>query len=255
MPAPTPILDLRELRRSCSDCALNQLCLPAAITGDDLARLDDLVKRPLPLDRGEMLFREGTQRPALFVVRSGSLKTSVTLSEGDVQVLGFHFPGEIVGFDGLGGDGHRCSAEALERASVCEVPFARLSEVASQVPGLQQQLFRVMSREFGREQEHPVMMGRKHAQARLAIFLRSLSDRFRARGRDPMVLTLSMSRQELANYLGLVIETVSRLFSRLQAQGVLEVERKTVRILDYAALTAIAEGVEDENPAPAACRA
>lgn len=247
--AEARVVDIGELRQSCSACALHALCLPASIDGQDLARLDHLVKRRQPLDRGATLFREGSEHPSLFVVRSGSLKTSVTLPEGDTQILGFHLSGEILGFDGLAGERHQCTAEALERASVCEVPFEQLSRVAAQVPGLQQQLFRVMSREFVREQQHPVMMGRRQALARLAIFLRNLSERRAATGHDPLELQLSMSRQDMANYLGLVIETISRLFSRLHAQGLVQVERKTVRILDPAALHALAEGGEDETRA------
>ena len=140
------IVNLRELRQSCADCALNQLCLPASIGGADLDRLDQVVKQRLPLERGEILFREGANHPVLFVVRSGSLKTFATLPEGDVQILGFHIAGELVGLDGLSGDGHRCTAEALERSSLCEVPFDSLTAVAAKVPGLQHQLFRVMSR-------------------------------------------------------------------------------------------------------------
>ena len=206
-----------------------------------------MVKQRRPLARGELLYREGDQHPSLFVVRSGSLKTYATLPEGDVQILGFHIAGELIGFDGLAGNGNQCTAEALERSSLCELPFDALSDVAEQIPGLQRQLFRVMSREFGREQRHPVMMGRKQAMSRLAIFLRSLSERRQGIGQDSRELQLSMSRQELANYLGLVIETVSRLFSRMQALGVLKVERRTVHILDLASLAALAEKSDDDT--------
>ncbi len=247
MPRPSNVVILRDLRQSCVDCALNQLCLPASIDGADLARLDSLVRQRLPLDRGEMLFREGASHQSLFVVRSGSLKTYVTLPEGDTQVLGFHIAGELVGLDGLGGDGHRCNAEALERSSLCEVPLVAFGEIATDVPGLQRQLFRIMSREFSREQQHPVMMGRKQAVSRLAIFLRGLSERLRAIGHDPNEINLSMSRQELANYLGLVIETVSRVFTRMQALGILRVERRSVHILDHAGLAALAEKADDET--------
>ena len=246
MSSPSPIVNLRELRQSCADCALSQLCLPASIGGDDLERLDHVVKQRVPLERGDMVFHEGAHHPALYIVRSGSLKTYTTLPEGDVQILGFHIAGELVGLDGLAGSGFRSSAEALERSSLCEVPFEALSTVAAKVPGLQHQLFRVMSREFGREQLHPVMMGRKQAMSRLAIFLRSFSERLQGLGHDPYQLTLSMSRQELANYLGLVIETVSRLFSRMQTLGVLKVDRRYVRILDPAALATLAEKPDED---------
>lgn len=245
MSSTPSIVDLNTLRQSCAGCALHVACLSAALDGEDLVRLDRVVRRRKPLARGEMLFDAGVSLPSLFVVRSGSLKTWSTMPDGDVQVLGFHLPGEIIGFDGLLGEERRSSAEALEHTSVCELPFDRLSEIATTVPGLQQQLYRVMSREFSREQQHPVIMGRKQALSRLALFLHSLSERRRITGYDAMELRLSMSRQELANYLGLVIETVSRLFSRLQTLGAVEVDRKTVRITDLALLQALAHGDEE----------
>lgn len=234
-----------EAPSSCGQCAWQSLCLPAAIDGDDLARLDQLVRKRRPLRRGDVLFREGARQPALFVVRSGTLKTFATLPDGDTQVLGFHLAGEIIGFDGLVDEPHRATAEALEDASVCEVPVARLAEVAAHAPGLQRQVYRIMGREFSREQAHVVMMGRKQAMARLALFLHGLRERRRATGHDPDRLSLSMSRQELGNYLGLVVETVSRLFSRLQALDILEVDRKRVRVLDPHALEALAQGDEE----------
>lgn len=238
------VIDFKALRKSCASCALAQLCLPASIGTDDLLRLDQIVEQRKPVDRGATLFSEGTRHGRLFVVRSGSFKTYVDLPDGELQVLGFHLPGELVGMDALPDEVHRCSAEALERSSVCEVPFSVLSDVAAQLPDLQRQLYRVMSKEFAREQEHMVMMGRRQAPSRLAIFLRSLSDRRQRLGLDPKVITLSMSRQDIANYLGLVIETVSRLMGRFQQAGVLEVDRRTITILDMAALHALAEGSE-----------
>ena len=239
------VIQLSEVRSSCTQCAWQALCLPASLDGENLERLDEVVRKRRPLRRGDVLYREGLRHSSLFVVRSGTLKTSTTLPDGETQVLGFHLAGEIVGFDGLLDEPHHASAEALEDSSVCEVPAGRLAEIASRIPALQQQVYRIMGREFSREQMHAVMMGRRQAMARLALFLHGLGQRRRSTGHDPDSLHLSMSRQELANYLGLVIETVSRLFSRLQALGVLEVERKHVRILDHAALENLAQGEEE----------
>lgn len=241
------IVDLHELRESCAGCLLKVLCVPALLDGDDLARLDEVVKRRRPLSGGEILFREGIKHPSLFVVRSGSLKTSTTLLEGDIQILGFHLPGEIIGFDGFADDRHQVTAEALERSSVCELPYAKLDELSRQLPSMHRQITRIVSREFVRTQQHPVMMGRRHAMTRLALFLHSLSERRRHVGQDPSNLYLSMSRQELANYLGLVVETVSRLFSRLQTRRILVVDRKHVRIVDEAALAELAHGEMTDN--------
>lgn len=225
------VLDLDQLRRSCGSCALHELCLPAGIDRTDLERLDTIVRDKRTLDQGKALFRQGDRFHALYVVRSGSLKTFVENPAGDVQVLGFNLPGEIVGIDALANDHHLCNAEALERTSICELPYAQLQQVVREVPSLHRQLMRVISRELVAEHDHLVMMGKQQAQERLAIFLHSLADRYGRLSRDPSTLTLPMSRGDIANYLGLVVETVSRLFSRMEAAGILAVDRRSVRIL------------------------
>ncbi|MGY3039423.1 CRP/FNR family transcriptional regulator [Rhodanobacter sp. TND4EL1] len=224
------VLDLNQLRRSCSSCALSELCLPAGVGAEDLEKLDIAIRDKRTLDRGNALYRDGDAFHALYVVRSGSLKTFVQDETGAMQILGFHLPGDIIGFDALAADKHVSQAEALERSSICEVPYDRLQQVTSEVPALHRQLMRVVSREVIEEHRHMVVMGRQQALEQLAIFLKSLSDRYQRLHRDGTELTLSMSRYDIANYLGLVVETVSRLFSRLEEMGVLEVNRKSVII-------------------------
>lgn len=231
---------VEQLKVGCASCGLAQLCLPASIGHDELERLDAVVRAKRTVERGQALYRTGDAFEALHVVRAGSFKTSAESESGETQILGFHLPGEIIGFDAVVSERHRCTAEALERANVCVVPFAELTRVAAQLPELQRQLMRVVSHEVVQDQKHLVMMGRRRAEERLAIFLVSLCDRYRRLQRDPALLTLSMSRYDLANYLGLVVETVSRLFSRFHELGVLDVQRKTVRVLDERALRALA---------------
>jgi CRP/FNR family transcriptional regulator, anaerobic regulatory protein len=235
-----PALDLKLLQKSCATCGLNQLCLPASIGGDDLPRLDQVVQVKKTLAREQSLYSAGQKFRALYVVRSGAFKTFTVDGEGESQVLGFHLPGEIMGLDAIAAGSHQCSAEALEHSSACEVPYEKIETVARELPGLQQQLMRVISREVQQDQRHLVMIGRKVALERLAIFLHSLSQRLARVRRDPHEFVLPMSRRDLANYLGLVIETVSRLFSRLAEMGVIAVDRKTIRILDPAKLREIA---------------
>jgi CRP/FNR family transcriptional regulator len=228
---PFGVLDFDQIRRGCGSCALHELCLPAGIDSDDLKRLDTAVHDRRSLGRGKMLFRQGDSFHALYVVRTGALKTFVESPDGDTQVLGFSLPGEIVGVDALSGDFHLCGAIALEQTSICELPYEQLQRVLAEVPSLQRQLMRFISREIVSEQHHLVVMGKQQAQERLAIFLRSLSERYGRLSRDSSNLVLPMSRSDIANYLGLVIETVSRLFSRMESAGVLAVDRKSVRIL------------------------
>jgi len=243
-------VDLRLLQTSCASCGLHQLCLPASIGGEDLPRLDEVVQVKMSLDRDQSLYDAGQPFRALYVVRSGAFKTSAIDGQGELQVLGFHLPGEIMGLDAIASGRHQCSAEALMKSSACEVPYERLEEVARELPGLQQQLMRVISREVQYDQQHLVMIGRKVALERLAIFLHSLSQRLERVRRDPHLFVLPMSRRDLANYLGLVIETVSRLFSRLSEMRVIAVERKTIRILDPAKLRELAGEIPGNGRRP-----
>lgn len=226
------VLDIGSLRKNCAQCSLRQLCLPAGIAAQDVERLDRLVRRRRPLARGEYLYRSGSPMAALFVSREGTFKTVALGEDGDEQVIGFHLPGELIGLDGMGEGVHRCESVALEDASVCEVPMADITRVAAEIPSLQAQLFRVMGRSMGRDQDHLEMLGRRHAGQRMALFLHSISERLESLGHSSEVIRLPMSREDLASFLGLVIETVSRTLSKMQEEGVIKVQGRKLRVLD-----------------------
>lgn len=234
------IVDLGRLRRSCAECSLRTLCLPAGVGRKDIERLDSVVRSRLPLDRGEALFRSGEPFESLYVIRSGSVRTAQPGGDGDEQVIGFHIAGEIVGLDAISDDVHHCDAVALERTSVCAVPFGHLERVAAEIPTLQRQIHRIISREMVQDHHHLVALGRRTARERLALFLHSLSARLRGAGYSGTDFRLTMSRDDIANYLGLALETVSRLLTRLTEEGVIEVDRRRVIIHDPAALAQIA---------------
>jgi CRP/FNR family transcriptional regulator len=206
---------------------------------DDVERLDSIVKRARPLHRGDYLFRNGERFRSLYVVKTGSVKTYAPSEEGGEQVLGFHLPGELIGLDAIDKEVHACSATVLETSAICEVPFSRFEELSSTIPSLQHQMYRLLSKEIGQETEILLLLGKKSADERLAAFLLSMSKRLRKRGLSPTDFYLSMSRHEIGNYLGLAVETVSRLFTRFQDEGLLKVDRKHVELLDLEALEAI----------------
>lgn len=240
-----PVIDLVQLRKGCSQCSLQQLCLPAGISADELSRLDDIVKRRRPVERGQHLFRAGDALHAIFVARDGAFKTTSVSEEGVEQVLGFHLPGELIGLDALGAGHHRCDAVALSRANVCEVPFEELATVAAQVPGLQQQLLRVIGMSMGRDQDHLDILGRKQASERIALFLHGLAERLRNIGQSGSHFKLAMSREDIARFLGLALETVSRGFSRLQDEKIILVTGRQIEIVDAAALNRQCHGGEN----------
>lgn len=212
------------------------------LTQEDVDRLDDIVKRARPLHRGDFLFREGDRFRSLFVVKTGSVKTFAPSPEGGEQVLGFHLPGELIGLDAIDKDVHACSARVLETSAICEIPFSRLEELTAAIPSLQHQMYRLLSKEISQDTDMLLLLGKKNAEERLAAFLLSLSQRLHKRGLSPSDFYLSMSRHEIGNYLGLAVETVSRLFTRFQEDGLMRVDRKHIQLIDLPALEALVGG-------------
>ncbi|MCG6965381.1 MAG: fumarate/nitrate reduction transcriptional regulator Fnr [Chromatiaceae bacterium] len=233
------VISLDKIKVACHDCSLAELCLPMGLRPEDVDRLDAIVKRNRPLQRGDNLFRAGETFRNLYVVKTGAVKTFTQSNDGDEQVVGFHLPGEVLGLDAIQDGSHGCSARALETTAICELPFERLEDLSSSIPSLQHQMFRLLSKEISQEAEMMALLGRSTAEERVASFLISLSERFKRRGFSATDFFLSMSRQEIGSYLGLALETVSRLFTRFQDEKILKVERKHVQILDRARLQAM----------------
>lgn len=225
---------------ACKDCNIYQLCLPLGVGEADLNLLDRIIKRRRPLRRREHLFRVGDPFQAIYAVRAGTIKTYTPTMDGNEQVIGFHLPGELVGLDAISSSVHPCAARALETTSVCEIPFDRLESLAVHVPALQRQMLRVLSKEIQHDHTLLMQISKKAAEERLAALLISLSLRFQARGFSAAEFHLSMSRNDMANYLGLAVETVCRVFGRMQDEGILDVRRKHIAIKDMARLRKLA---------------
>jgi CRP/FNR family transcriptional regulator len=246
------VIDLGALRQRCNQCTLQQLCFTGGgMSKAEVQRLEALLKRRRSLQRGEVLYRAGAPLLSLFVAREGAFKTTSLGEQGDEQVIGFHLPGELIGLDGLGQGVHRCSTVALQPATVCEIPFTDLEHVAAQIPSLQHQLLRIIGQSMGRDQDHLEMLGRRHATERVALFLHMLSVRLQALSRPHLEFSLAMSREEIASYLGLVIETVSRTFSRLQDEGVIEIKGRRVRLRDPERLSQLVQEGDERRSARA----
>ena len=226
----------------CKDCSLATLCLPLSLDMQDLDALDNIVKRSRPLKKGEFLFRQGDTFASVYAVRSGSLKTFSVTDCGEEQITGFHLPSEFVGLSGMDTELYPVSAIALETTSICEIPFDRLDDLSASLPQLRRQLMRIMSREIRDDQQMMMLLSKKTADERIATFLVNLSARFRARGYSPQQFRLAMSRNEIGNYLGLAVETVSRVFTRFQQNGLLAAEGKEINLLNLIEICALAGG-------------
>ncbi|HXF65149.1 MAG TPA: fumarate/nitrate reduction transcriptional regulator Fnr [Burkholderiales bacterium] len=230
------LINVNHLRVACSSCSLRELCLPAGLDLREMERVDRLVNRRRKLAHGEHLYRSGTPLAALYAIRSGFMKSCVLHDDGREQVAGFHMPGDLLGLDAISTGRHISDTVALEDTEVCEIPFPHLERLARELPSLHQQLNRVLSREIARDYGVMLLLGSMKAEERLAAFLLNLSQRFAARGYSALEFRLRMTREEIGSYLGLKLETISRVLSRLAQEGLIEVRHKNVKILDAEAL-------------------
>lgn len=221
---------------ACSQCSLGEICLPKNLTDEDRMRFEQIVHRSRPIHAGQHIFRSGDDFTSAASVRTGSFKSYAIDQDGQEQVLGFYLPGEIIGLDAIHEGRHQANVMALDTSAVCSLPFNAMSGLARNMPDLQQELFRVMSQRIS---ELESLSGDLSADERIALFLKSLSKRFARRGYSEREFILSMSRRDIASYLRLATETVSRVLARFQQRGLIEVDRKLVKILDLEGLEAL----------------
>ena len=216
---------------ACSSCNLRELCMPVGLEISDMKKLDEVVATRKQVKQGQLLFGNGDPFTSLYAIRTGFFKTCVSNEDGREQVTGFQMAGEIIGLDGIVTDHHSCNAVALEDAEVCIMPFANVEELSREFPVLQRHVHKIMSREIVRENGMMMMLGNMRAEERLAAFLLNLVQRLHARGFSQSEMILRMTREEIGSYLGLKLETISRTFSKLSEDGIIEVKQRYVKIL------------------------
>jgi len=214
----------------------------------ELNRLDEIIGLRRRIARDERLYQMDQPFRNLYAIRFGHFKTYQVNPAGEQQITGFQMAGEPLGMDAISGERHHCDAVALEDSEVCEIPFSRLEDLFGQVPTLLRHFHRIMSQEITREQNVMLLLGNMRAEQRFAVFLTNLSSRYAARRYSPNSFQLRMSREDIGNYLGLTIESVSRLLSRFKKQGWLKVDKREVTLLDPAMLKAMAAGTEQCSP-------
>jgi CRP/FNR family transcriptional regulator len=230
-----------EYHPHCNNCRLSSICLPYALDSSEIDELDSIIQRSKPIQKGQHLYRESDSFESIYAVRSGTLKAYRTTDDGREQVTGFYFPGEILGMDGIANNAHASSARALETAAVCAIPFSSLEKLSTTLPNLQRHFFQLMSREITEDQQLITLLSKSSADERIGALLLSISTRNARRRLSATQFRLSMSRVDIGNYLGLTVETVSRVFSRMQKLGVLRVENKEIEVLDLDSLRRMAD--------------
>lgn len=244
--APEPVgiaaLKVKSIHPSgvhCAGCANGRLCLPSGLGPDAIHLLDDLIGPRRRVAAGGTLFDLGDRFHALFVIQSGSAKTTILGESGSEQLSGYHILGDLIGMDGIATDRHTTQATVLEDSEICELPFHTIDRLASRVPALRNNLYRVLSQEIVRSHGVMLVLGSMSAQERLVAFLLDLSRRYQLRGYSSTEFVLRLKRHEIGSYLGITLETVCRLFSQFQRDGLLQVAGRSVQLLDLAGLKQI----------------
>ena len=227
---------------TCKDCGIYGLCREVGGPDVDLRLLETIVRNRRIFKRGELLYRIGEPLRAVYAIRCGSVKSYVLTNDGRVQITGFHITGEVLGLGAIAANQYTSEARALETTMVCEVPIDVLEAYSAEVPSIRQQMLNIMSQEILDNQELMLLLGKKNADERLATFLLSLSRRFQKRSYSPSQFNLSMSRSDIGNYLGMAEETVCRVFTRFQDDGLLTTERRQVQLLDHDRLKSLSLG-------------
>lgn len=241
LPVPTRLMaEDGDEARFCGTCAFSEACVAAGYNKPELAELQCLVEHVGPFRAGEYIFRTGDPFRAIFAVRDGTVKTCMVDKDGREQVLGFYLPGEVIGLNAIYPEHFPCDAVALDTTYFCRFSFPKMSALASRIPAVQQHLFRMLSKELGAAS---LLAGDHSADERVAAFLMDLAGRYQARGFSATRFHLSMSRGDIANYLRLAAETVSRVLSRFRTQRLIQLDGRELYLLDPAGLRKIGQSL------------
>jgi CRP/FNR family transcriptional regulator, anaerobic regulatory protein len=227
-------------KADCQHCRLAGICLPCGLACEEVSQLETIVSRRRPLKPEEYLYRQEDHADSIYVVKSGSFRGTMLDSEGVEQTADFYLPGEVMGLDALQKGSFRCSAVALETSAVCELPMTRLNDLCTKIPRLQSQLLHIIGTQISLHQEHVALLGNQSASAKLGAFLLMLSQRYSALGYSSTEFNLSMDRHDIASFLSLTVETVSRQLTKLKDAGIVSVKRRGVQINNMDSLRAVA---------------
>lgn len=216
---------------TCENCNLDNLCIPKGLPRSEVGELALLVNRNNIRQKGDAIYHAGSPFRGIIALRSGNAKLLSFDQNGNELVVDFIFPGELLGFDGLSSQIHNCTAIALETVNYCHLPTYKIEILAVNTPALSQVLLQRSCNQFD-AQVQKMMLSRRPAEERVACFILHISDRLRIRGYSELEFRLSMSRDEIGNYLGIAHETVSRIIRLFQERKLIEVKSKQLKILN-----------------------
>ncbi len=229
---------------------LLRVCTSVA-DGDSASECHDVLARcRRSLAPGAVLYREGDPVRGIFVVRAGALKLSNVGSSGEEIVIGFALPGEPAGLEALAGHRYQRHATALRSVAYCEIPIRRLLRTFGGAPRVPAEMLRITAAALDMSMRRAAIAHRD-ARARVAAFLLDISGRLVGKGIRSADFFLPMPRRDIAAYLGLSLETVSRVLQDLHRRGLIAVRARAVRLQAFNQLACLAWGTLEFAPQPA----
>lgn len=219
----------------CSDCFLQNHCLASELDDDCRTQISAITDHPKPFQKGSHIYRQGSAFTHVYIVRSGAVKTYYLDEEGEENISGFYLPGEMFGIDGVGAGGHRYSAQSLDTTAVCAIDFADFEALFGEFPSIQRQFTNVLCDELYARQQPLLRLRQYPAEERLSAFLLDIAERVQRRNKNTSEFNLPMPRRDIARYLCLAEETLSRLFRRLQDRDMLAIRGRKVAQFNRAA--------------------
>ena len=232
--------NIKNAAVSCSNCSLSNFCLPRGLDAEEMKILENSIDKSKKIKKKDYLYTSNSKQAGLYAIKSGSIKTFLSNASGEEQVLGFHLPGDLVGFDAFHLGKHNCTAQALDDTFVCELSMKNFHNLCEKLPSMRDEMMHQVGKEIQRDHITMLTLGQMQTEERLATFLLSISQRNMQRKFSETEFQLSMPRRDLANYLGMAVETLSRIFSRLQENKVIEVNRRVIKVIDLPELRSLA---------------
>lgn len=240
MHPPKPKNSFAQKPISCEACSLHHVCLPHGLAPEELELLEGSIEKSIKIKKKDSVFKAKQQLEGIYAVKSGAIKTSISNRDGQEQVLEFHLPGDFLGFDAFDTEKHKCDAIAIEDTLLCKIDIKTFEDLCGRLPGMRKEMMHQIGKEITHSQNQLLSLGQQQTDERLAVFLLKLSNHYQSRGFSNKEFLLPMPRQDLSNYLGMAVETLSRIISRMTEDGIIKIDRRMVHITDQEKLEKLA---------------
>jgi CRP/FNR family transcriptional regulator len=224
----------------CVNCGLHGLCQVAGLEGYNLDLLDTVVHRRKQIANGGELIAAGESFQDIYSVKSGMLKAVTYFDDGREQIVDFFLPGELIGLDAIDEGSYMYTVIALEDSSVCEMNYQAVAALDNRFADFDEMLIKTLTTKVRQSQYQSLLIGAQSAEQKLAVFLVSIVSRLQVHGMPADSFRLSMRRMDIANYLGLALETVGRVFKRFEQQGLVETQGRAIQVHDLTTIKKIA---------------